>query len=189
MSSSDDEAPEEIALSVGKSRAETLRQQEHVQQKQHSALRRKRRRTDDEGSPTPAAQSESTFESEADLDAVPDDIIEALTAADRSKALQSLFWQHVQHLQAAVPLVCLHNPRKAACKQMTGGCRSTGQTQTAKSAEPLQHPQKQPKHRKQQQLQCRAGPVTVKVLTDKHETVLPSGGPCKLSCSCHHKGY
>lgn len=88
MSTSDDEAPEEIALSIGKSQAATLRSQEQAQQKQQSAAKRKRKRSDT-GYPHKSVQQTETSDAsgvhsdEAQLDCVPDEVIEAVTAADK----------------------------------------------------------------------------------------------------------
>ena len=87
MSTSDDEAPEEIALSTGRDQAATLRSQEKAQRKQQSTIHRKRKRND---APESIQQAESpdardVTEDEPQLDYLPDDVIEALTAADRYK--------------------------------------------------------------------------------------------------------
>ena len=87
MSTSDDEAPEEIALSIGKSQAATLRTQEQAQQKQQSAQRKRKR--SDTGYPHESVQQTETSDAsgvhsdEAQLDCVPDEVIEAVTAADK----------------------------------------------------------------------------------------------------------
>lgn len=90
MSSSDDDAPEEIALSAGKSQAATLRSQEHAQQKQRSTSQRKRRRASEveSNAANPSSQIGASAQSGSpetgpDLGAVPDEVIEALTAADK----------------------------------------------------------------------------------------------------------
>lgn len=83
MSTSDDEAPEEIALSTGRSQVATLRSQEQAQRKQQSTLKRKRKRSN---APESAQQAETPVasgvsEDEPQLDYVPDEVIVALTAA------------------------------------------------------------------------------------------------------------
>lgn len=88
MSTSDDEAPEEIALSTGKRQAATLRSQEQAQQKQQSAAKRKRKRSDNGHAHESVQQTETSLASgvngdEAQLDYVPDEVIEAVTAADK----------------------------------------------------------------------------------------------------------
>ena len=99
MTWSDDEAPEEIALSTGRSQAATLRSQEQAQRKQQSAAKRKRKRNDNgnvsdliQRSETPAASGVS--KDEAQLDYIPDEVIEALTAVDKYEHYSR--WQPVQ---------------------------------------------------------------------------------------------
>lgn len=78
LSGSDDEAPEELALSVGKSQASTRRQQERASRAEHiQQLRHKRKRTSEE-EPQTGAHEEAQHQPEPDLDALPDDVIEAL---------------------------------------------------------------------------------------------------------------
>ena len=97
MSISDDEVPEEIGLSMGKRQAEKLRSQEQAQQKQHSHTKRKKRRTNDSKIDAAGPANEATLaEGEADVDLVSDELIQALTAADRYGCLSC----HAQHLQA-----------------------------------------------------------------------------------------
>lgn len=119
MSSSDNEAPEEIALSLGKSQAETLRSQEQAQQKQHSHSKRKKRRTDDNtiGATASIQQTNSPREGKADMDSVPDEVIEALTAADR----YGYFSCRPQHLLDVVSVFVLLNLAGCCCLQ--SGCR------------------------------------------------------------------
>lgn len=84
MSSSDDEAPEEIALSTGRSQAATLRSQEEAQRKQQSAPKRKRKRNDNGNVSDSLQQSEAPVATGMSEDEdVPDEVIEALTAADK----------------------------------------------------------------------------------------------------------
>ena len=93
MSASDDEAPEEITLSTGRSQVATLRSQEQAQRKQQSTTKRKRKRNN---APESAQQAETPVasgvsEDEPQLDYVPDEVIEALTAAaDRYKIPSSV---------------------------------------------------------------------------------------------------
>ena len=103
MYTSDDEAPEEIALSTGRNQAATLRSQEQAQRKQQSLLKRKRKRND---VPELIQQAETPFvrdvtEDEPQLDCVPDEVIEALTAADRYKT-------SIQKCQQTTQIVKFH---------------------------------------------------------------------------------
>ncbi len=86
VSSADDEAPEEVALSVGKSQAATRRKQERASEAEHrqnkTSRHRNRRASDTEaqlGSTSQAPVSEAEAE-QAEQDALPEDVIEALTS-------------------------------------------------------------------------------------------------------------
>lgn len=83
MSTSEDEAPEEIALSTGKSQAATLRSQEQAQQKQQSAAKRKRKRNDSGVQQNETSVASGVNGDEVQLDYVPDEVIEAVTAAEK----------------------------------------------------------------------------------------------------------
>lgn len=85
MSVSDDEAPEEIGLSTGKSQAARIRSQEQAQRKQQSLSNKKRRRNSDNNSLASGLiqQTGKPAEEESQQDCVPDEVIEALTAADK----------------------------------------------------------------------------------------------------------
>lgn len=83
-SGSDDEAPEEVALSVGKSQATVRRNQERASQAehvQHLSSRHKRRRGSEGETLSEAAPDTSEHRAEVDQDALPDEVIEALTSA------------------------------------------------------------------------------------------------------------
>lgn len=88
MSVSDDEAPEEIGLSTGKSQAARIRSQEQAQRKQQSLSNKKRRRNSDNNSLASGLiqQTGKPAEEESQQDCVPDEVIEALTAADKAGA-------------------------------------------------------------------------------------------------------
>ena len=79
-SGSDDEAPEELALSLGKSQASKRRHQERARRAEHIQQlnsRHKRKRTS-EHEPQAGAHEEHEHQPEPDLDTLPDDVIEAL---------------------------------------------------------------------------------------------------------------
>ncbi|KAA6426374.1 MAG: hypothetical protein FRX49_03485 [Trebouxia sp. A1-2] len=83
-SGSEDEAPEEVALSVGKSQATVRRNQERAIQAehvQHLDARHKRRRGSESEVLSEAAPKTSEHKADLDQDALPDEIIEALTSA------------------------------------------------------------------------------------------------------------
>lgn len=100
MSDPDDEAPEELALSVGKKQAATLRHQERaseVQQKELRGSRHKRSRTSEPGSqPTDLPKAKEAGAAQPVQDALPDDVIEALTSSDRGIASSSI--AHVEDM-------------------------------------------------------------------------------------------
>ncbi len=82
-SGSDDEAPEEMALSVGKSQATVRRKQERASQAehlQHLSSRHKRRRDSEGEALSEAAPKVSEHKADVDHDALPDEVIEALTS-------------------------------------------------------------------------------------------------------------
>lgn len=85
MSLSDDEAPEEIALSTGRSQAAALRSQEQAQRTQQSVSKSKRKRKSDDGRLTPGSIQRTgvSVEEQQQQDCVPDDVIAALTAANK----------------------------------------------------------------------------------------------------------
>ncbi|KAL3139005.1 hypothetical protein ABBQ32_005809 [Trebouxia sp. C0010 RCD-2024] len=88
MSLSDDEAPEEIALSTGRSQAAALRSQEQAQRTQQSVSKSKRKRKSDDGRLTPGSIQRTgvSVEEQQQQDCVPDDVIAALTAANKAGA-------------------------------------------------------------------------------------------------------
>ncbi len=82
-SGSDDEAPEEVALSVGKRQATVRRKQERASQAehlQHLNSRHKRRRGSEGETISEAAPTTSEHKADVDQDALPDEVIEALTS-------------------------------------------------------------------------------------------------------------
>lgn len=86
-SGSDDEAPEEVALSVGKSQATVRRNQERASQAehvQHLSSRHKRRRGSESEAVSEAAPKTTKHKADLDQDALPDEVIEALTSAPRA---------------------------------------------------------------------------------------------------------
>jgi len=83
LSGSDDEAPEEVALSVGKSQATVRHNQERASQAehvQHLNSRHKRRRSSESEALSEAAPKTSEHKADVDQDALPDEVIEALTS-------------------------------------------------------------------------------------------------------------
>lgn len=83
MSQSDNDLPEEIALSTGRSQAAALRVREQAQRKQQSVSKSKRKRNSDGLAPGPLQQTGVPVEEQQQQDCVPDDVIAALTAADK----------------------------------------------------------------------------------------------------------
>ncbi|KAL3131006.1 hypothetical protein ABBQ38_000329 [Trebouxia sp. C0009 RCD-2024] len=86
MSQSDNDLPEEIALSTGRSQAAALRVREQAQRKQQSVSKSKRKRNSDGLAPGPLQQTGVPVEEQQQQDCVPDDVIAALTAADKAGA-------------------------------------------------------------------------------------------------------
>ncbi|DBA83912.1 hypothetical protein WJX77_000926 [Trebouxia sp. C0004] len=82
LSGTDDEAPEEVALSVGKSQATVRRDQERLQAEhaQHFNSRHKRKRGSESEALSEAAPERSEHKAALDQDALPDEVIEALTS-------------------------------------------------------------------------------------------------------------
>ena len=89
ISSSDDDAPEEVALSVGKSQATTRRKQERASEAEHRQLltsRRKRKRSSEATAQlgdlpqTSKAGSHRFDAGQAEQDELPEDVIKALTS-------------------------------------------------------------------------------------------------------------
>ena len=82
MSLSDDEAPEEIALSTGRSQAAALRSREQAQRRQQSVSKSKRKRSGDDESLARGLiqQTGVPVEEQPQQDCVPDEVIAALTA-------------------------------------------------------------------------------------------------------------
>ena len=181
MSASDDEAPEEIALSTGRSQAATLRSQEQAQRKQQSASKRKRK-TNDNGSNASESvhQTQTPLEDQAQLDYVPDEVIEALTAADKYESCCqhgcSLYRAHI--LSSFVAWLYVRQPTwQAHCIAY----RASAEAQAPDTADTWQHPTTQPKRQQREQLsERRVGPVTVQVLHRSQHTGAPSG-----ICSFH----